>query len=94
MISAACNLLNGDEQDESASSENKDAKESKPSPLERFRRLARSVKSQGWWTKALQTKIADEHSKEFHIHQNSGQTDVILSFNVNGEQIFLFCCIL
>lgn len=88
------NLLNDDDQNESASSAKKDTEESKLSPIERFRRLARSVKSQGWWTKALQTKIVDEHSKEFHIQQKSGQTDVVLSFNVNGEQISLFYCIL
>jgi len=82
------NLHNDNDQNESASLAKKDIEESKLSPLERFRRLARSVKSQSWWTKALQTKIADEHSKEFHIHQKSGQTDVILSFNANGEQIF------
>ena len=88
------NLLNDNGQDESASSAKKDTEESKLTPIERFRRFARSVTSQGWWTKALQTKIADEHSKEFHINQKSGQTDVALSFNVNGEQIFLFYCIL
>ena len=93
-MKSAGNLLNSDDQDESASSAKKDPQESKLEPLERFRRLARSVKSQGWWTKALQTKIADEHSKEFHIHQKSGQTDAVLSFNVSGEQTFLFYCIL
>ena len=94
-MKSAGNLLNGDHQDESASSSaKKNTQESKLAPLERFRRLARSVKSQGWWTKALQTKIADEHSKEFHIHQKSDQTDVVLSFNVSGEQTFLFYCIL
>lgn len=88
------NSLNDDAQNESASSAENDTEESKLSPIGRFRRLARSVQSQGWWTKALQTKIADEHTKEFHINQKSGQTDVILSFNVNGEQMFLFYCIL
>lgn len=63
--------------------------ESKPSAIDRFRSLARSVQSQGRWTKALQTKIADEHSKEFQINQESGGSNVILSFNVNGKQIFV-----
>lgn len=94
-MKSAGNLPNDNGQDESASSTpKKDTEESKLTPIEKFRRLARSVKSQGCWTKALQTKIADEHSKEFHIQQKSGQTDVVLSFNVNGEQIFLFYCIL
>ena len=55
-------------------------------PLERFRSLARSVQSQGRWTKALQSKIAEEHSKEFKISQQSGGLTEILSFNVSGKK--------
>lgn len=64
--------------------------EPKSSPKERFRRIARSVQSQSRWTKALQTKIASEHSKDFHITQKSGESNLILSFNANGEHINFF----
>lgn len=67
------------------------SEQSKPvSPRERFRRLARSVQSQSRWTKALQSKIADEHSKDFQINQESGGSHVILSFNANGKRTVLF----
>ena len=81
------NLLDDDDQNESASSAKKDREELKLSAIGRFRRVARSVQSQGCWTKALQTKVADEHS-----NLKSDQTDVNLSFNVNGEHIFTFYC--
>ena len=58
--------------------------EKKMAPLERFRSLARSVQSQGRWTKALQSKIAEKHRKEFNISQQSGGHTEILSFNVSG----------
>lgn len=84
--------LNDDGQNKisSSSEKGKCAGTEKPklSPIDRFRRIARSVQSQSLWTKALQTKIAVEHSKEFHIVQKSGESDMILSFNTNGEQIF------
>lgn len=64
-----------------------ETEQSKPSPLEKFRRLARSVQSQSRWTRALQSKIADEHSKVFQINQESGK---VLSFNSGGNQTFVF----
>lgn len=88
--------LNDDVQNMISSSEQKvkcpGTEEPKLSPIDRFRRIARSVQSQSRWTKALQTKIAGEHSKEFQITQKSGDSNLILSFNANGEQIFQFCC--
>lgn len=59
--------------------------EKKVTPLERFRSLARSVQSQGRWTKALQSKVAEEHSKEFKINQANGGNSEILSFNASGK---------
>ena len=79
------NSLDNDGENQSASSAKNDREESKLSKIEKFRRVASSVGSQGGWTKALQTKIADEHSSQI-----SGQTDVSLSFNANGEHIFMF----
>lgn len=64
-----------------------ETEQSKPSPLERFRRLARSVQSQSRWTRALQSKIADEHSKVFQINQES---EKVLSFKSGGNQTFVF----
>lgn len=83
MKSSGNSLDNG----ENASSAKNDREKSKLSKIEKFRRVASSVGSQGGWTKALQTKIADEHSSQI-----SGQTDVSLSFNANGEHIFMFYC--
>lgn len=67
-----------------------ETEQSKPSPLERFRRLARSVQSQSRWTRALQSKIAGEHSKVFQINQES---EKVLSFNSGGNQTFVFAFI-
>ena len=57
-------------------------------PLQRFRSIARSVLSQNQWTKALQTKIAEEHSKEFNINRESGGQAEVLTFNASGKSNF------
>lgn len=66
-----------------------DSKSEKKMPaLERFRSIARSVQSQGRWTKDLQSKIAEEHSKEFKISQQADGNAEMLSFNVSGKTHF------
>ena len=66
-----------------------DSKSEKKIPtLERFRSLARSVQSQGRWTKALQSKIAEEHSKGLKVSQQAGGNNEMLSFNVSGKTHF------
>ena len=67
-----------------------DKEEKEMAPVERFRSLARSLQANRW-TKALQSKIAEEYREEFNItQQNQGGSDEILSFNVIGKQIFCF----
>lgn len=84
-------LLKDDGQNKISSSMKKvkclETEQLKLSPKNRFRRIARSIQSQSWWTKALQTKIADEHSKEYQILQKSGESNSVLSFNTSGEHV-------
>ena len=65
--------------------------EKKVTPLERFRSLARSVQSQGRWINALQSKIAEEHNKEFNVSRRQSRGgEEILSFNASGKRVLYF----
>ena len=66
-----------------------EAKEGKKmTPMERFHSLARSVQSQNRWTKSLQSKIAEQHSREFSTNRKQSQGEEALSFNVSGKRAF------
>lgn len=65
--------------------------ERKVTPQERFRRLARTVQSQDRWTKALQSKIAEDHKREFNIcRRQSREREEIFSFNASGKRVLYF----
>ena len=60
-------------------------------PLKRFRSLARSVQSQSRWTKALLSKIAEEHNREFNVSRRQSRGgEEILSFNATGKRVLYF----
>ena len=65
--------------------------EKKITPLERFRSLARSVMSQGRWTKDLRSKVAEEHNREFNVSRRQSRGgEEILSFNASGKRVLQF----
>ena len=65
-----------------------EVEEKKITSLERFRSLARSVMSQGRWTKDLQSKVAEEHNREFNVSRRQSRGgEEILSFNASGKRV-------